>query len=75
MVLERLNRLDAAKGMAEQVIERTPTYGDAYLVLGRIAESQGRDSEALRLYDQLLEIQPDHPDAVKARARVGRGVV
>ena len=31
MALERLNRLDQARAMAERVIERSPAYGDAYL--------------------------------------------
>jgi len=55
-----------AAGTLKALIERQPTYADAYLLLGSIYRKQGKKDEAEKIYGRALE-NDGIPEAHKAR--------
>ncbi|MCS6930198.1 MAG: tetratricopeptide repeat protein [Saprospiraceae bacterium] len=46
-----------------EAIRHNPEFADAYAVLGVIAYENGQTNEAIRLFQQTLELRADHPVA------------
>lgn len=61
-----------AKRLLERGVARSPGYADFYVVLGGIAEAEGRVADALRYYDKALELRPESHDVAARRARLAR---
>ncbi len=60
----------AAAGTLRHLIERHPSYGDAYLLLGAIYEEEGRRAEARGLYQEAADRLPPEAQArLAARLR------
>ncbi|HEY1338876.1 MAG TPA: tetratricopeptide repeat protein [Bryobacteraceae bacterium] len=50
---------------------RTNGYADYYVMLGRVAESEGHAAEARTRYAHALELQPDYEDAARRLRALG----
>jgi len=55
----RLGEVDAAKRHLEQAIQYNPRYWPALLNLGILEDDRGRRLEALRLFKEVLALEPD----------------
>lgn len=64
-------RLDRARTAFEQLLERSPTHFVALATLGSIDEREGRESEALGLYERYLTSGPKE-DSLTAEVRARR---
>lgn len=70
-MLAKLERLDEARAMFEQLREQFPQYTvRLYAAEGEILYDTGRYREAQALYDSVLEQLPDEPDLLYGRALV-----
>jgi len=63
----------AAKTL-EDLVQRHPAYGDAYLLLGEIYEKQGKTPEARGLYQRALGTK-DFPGSIKAQISAKLGAL
>jgi tetratricopeptide (TPR) repeat protein len=61
---ERLGRLDAAEGLYEDVLRRSPDMADALWRLGVVRWAEGRRDEAEGLWTRTLAVAPDHARAM-----------
>lgn len=68
--LEALGRTDEAIAALTKAHELNPFYEQAVLALGRLLTQGSRLREALKLYDEAIEQQPDFRDTYLARAEV-----
>jgi tetratricopeptide (TPR) repeat protein len=55
-----------AKGSADALVAARPKAALGYYEQGRIAESQGRPDDALKLYSTALDLEPDSTNALEA---------
>jgi tetratricopeptide (TPR) repeat protein len=59
----RAGSLSTARARAEAASTRDPDSAEARYVLGLVTKEEGKESEALRLFREALELDRDHPDA------------
>lgn len=62
------NRLEESVSCFKRAVELDPGYTKPLLALVALSVEFGRDDEARRWFDRLLEQAPEGPDTVKARA-------
>uniref|UniRef100_A0A5K3FBW5 TPR_REGION domain-containing protein n=2 Tax=Mesocestoides corti TaxID=53468 RepID=A0A5K3FBW5_MESCO len=60
---EAMNRPDLAEGVYKSILLQHPTYTDCYIRLGCIARDRGQLRDASLWFREVLEINPDNPDA------------
>ncbi|KAL5964577.1 hypothetical protein TSMEX_007696 [Taenia solium] len=60
---EAMNRPDLAEGAYKSILLQHPTYVDCYIRLGCIARDRGQLRDASLWFREVLEVNPDHPDA------------
>lgn len=65
VMLNRLNRTEAAIAEYRRAIELDPRCAEAYLNWGALLEDSGKMSEAREKYQLALQAEPDNP-ALKA---------
>ena len=56
---------DAAVGLLEGLLKRTPAYEAAYLTLAKIHFSAGRTKDGVSVLERLLQRNPTHPAALE----------
>ncbi len=61
---------DTAKSAAEAMVATQPKAGIGYLYEGMLAEEAKRNDEALRLYGQAVDLQPDTLEPIQAQIRL-----
>ena len=62
---------DAARDSYSACLRATPALAEDLLRLGIALVQSGRHDQARAVFDAVLAFQPDHPAALKARARFG----
>ena len=65
-----LRRPDLAEQELAAALKLNPRYQPALLNLGNLHEDRGRKAQALSAYDQLLTLNPDHPEALARAAQL-----
>ncbi|BHF72144.1 protein required for normal CLN1 and CLN2 G1 cyclin expression [Sparganum proliferum] len=60
---EAMNRPDLAEAVYKSILLQHPTYVDCYLRLGCIARDRGQLRDASVWFKEVLDINPDNPDA------------
>ena len=66
---QRTNELSEARKLLEKAIYKSQQPGLARFYLGRVERILGRDKEALRHFNAVLDVEPNHRDA-SAEVRV-----
>jgi len=56
-------KLDAAKAVFQSIIDREEKCTEAYYYLGNILHAQGELGRAIRCFNKVLELEPQHTDA------------
>ncbi|VDM34900.1 unnamed protein product [Hydatigera taeniaeformis] len=60
---EAMNRPDLAEAAYKSILLQHPTYVDCYMRLGCIARDRGQLRDASLWFREVLEVNPDQPDA------------
>ena len=73
LALSRLaaGKPSAARAEAEAYIEALPQVAEGHLVLGRILREQQKEQDALEAFEQVLALEPGHPEATTALLELG----
>ena len=69
---DQLHSNNKAKAHLEQALKLNPRYSNAYFNLGNLSEQNGQRSEAKRLFEQCLEIDPNNQLALARLADAHR---
>jgi len=64
-VLVSRGQADAAVGLLQGILKRTPEYEAAYVTLAKIHFSAGRSNEGIAVLEQPLQRNPKHAVALK----------
>ncbi|MBW2466206.1 MAG: tetratricopeptide repeat protein [Deltaproteobacteria bacterium] len=60
VLLVKMDRMEQAAMLLEQIIDKNPEDIDNRIFLARVYSSMGRNEEAVAIYQDLLEIKEDH---------------
>ena len=63
-------RFQAAREYVHDSLKTAPEEPLAYVILGWLAQTEGNEGEALRLYERARSIDPDHPRALSLQGRL-----
>jgi Tfp pilus assembly protein PilF len=65
LVFVSRGQADAAVGLLQGVLKRTPEYEAAYVTLAKIHFSAGRSTKGIAVFEQLLQTNPRHAVALE----------
>ncbi len=68
----KLGRIESARRAFEEAFEFNDRYWPALLNLGILARDEGKRSEAMRLFEQVLELRPNDNAAAEANYHLGQ---
>jgi Flp pilus assembly protein TadD len=71
-VQHRLGKDDLAEATLLRAINLAPERADLVLALADLYESENRTADARQLYQKILVLAPNSPEAAQARARLGK---
>lgn len=71
-VEEQMGRLEPAETAYRAAMERAPERPEIPLALGKLLEGVARNDEARALFEKVIALAPDSPEAAQARALLGR---
>ncbi|MGE5236296.1 MAG: tetratricopeptide repeat protein [Acidobacteriota bacterium] len=71
-VQQRLGKDELAESTLRQAMARAPERADLVLALADLLEGEKRGAEARELYEKILILAPNSPEAAQARARLGK---
>jgi 3-dehydroquinate synthase len=66
-VLESSGRFNDAENLVTRFLEKDPTNEKMNLVLARLYARQGKNSSAIRVIDEILQLNPGNKDAIAMR--------
>jgi tetratricopeptide (TPR) repeat protein len=66
-VLESSGRFNDAENLVTRFLEKDPTNEKMNIVLARLYSRQGKNSAALRVIDEILQINPENNEAISMR--------
>ena len=69
-VSANLKDFDTARSAADAMVATEPKSAIGYLYQGIVAEEAKRNEDALRLYEQAADLQPDAIEALQAQSRM-----
>ena len=69
-LLLKMGDLDGAFADARKAVEQMAEPDEAYLLMARVAEAQGRHDDAINAYDKVVELNPFCVEAFKERGAV-----
>ena len=69
-IAEATKDTGAAKTAADAIVALQPKSAVGYFYQGEVAENEKREDDALRLYSQALDLQPEAENALQAVTRV-----
>ncbi len=64
-------RADLAIGVLELNVAAFPAHTDSYMLLAELCSRQGNSASALDALEAVLRIEPDNPQAIQLKMRIG----